>query len=303
MASQSVKDYLGTGSSFEPDEELTANSQISAPKLRIPRILSVANQKGGVGKTTTSVNLATAMSAIGKKVLLVDLDPQGNASTGLGIKRSSLRTSTYDVIFEDASVTETVKQTKVPGLDVLPSSVHLSGAEIELVGARRREYRLQEALRVPMDYDYVIIDCPPSLSLLTLNALVASDSIVVPLQCEFYALEGLSHLVKTIERVQKTFNSRLEIHGVVLTMFDKRNNLSGMVAKDVRKYFGDKVYKTVIPRNVRLSEAPSYGLPAIIYDMRCPGARAYINLAKEVLKREAEITGINQLSNASGQAA
>ena len=303
MASQSVKDYLGTGSSLEPAEELTANSQISAPKLRIPRILSVANQKGGVGKTTTSVNLATAMSAIGKKVLLVDLDPQGNASTGLGIKRSSLRTSTYDVIFEDASVTETVKQTKVPGLDILPSSVHLSGAEIELVGARRREYRLQEALRVPMAYDYVIIDCPPSLSLLTLNALVASDSIVVPLQCEFYALEGLSHLVKTIERVQKTFNSRLEIHGVVLTMFDKRNNLSGMVAKDVRKYFGDKVYKTVIPRNVRLSEAPSYGLPAIIYDMRCPGARAYINLAKEVLKREAEITGINQLSNASGQAA
>ncbi|MEM8833263.1 MAG: ParA family protein [Pseudomonadota bacterium] len=262
----------------------------------IPRILSVANQKGGVGKTTTSVNLATALSAIGKKVMLVDLDPQGNASTGLGIKRSTLRTSTYDILFEDASVEETVRKTKVPGLDVLPSSIHLSGAEIELVGASRREYRLQEAFRKPMDYDYVIIDCPPSLSLLTLNALVASDSIVVPLQCEFYALEGLSHLVKTIERVQKTFNPRLDIHGVVLTMFDRRNNLSAQVAQDVRKYFGEKVYNTVIPRNVRLSEAPSYGLPAIVYDMKCPGARAYINLAKEVISREKKIVADDQLS-------
>jgi chromosome partitioning protein len=263
--------------------------------LKMPRILSVANQKGGVGKTTTSVNLATALSAIGKKVLLVDLDPQGNASTGLGIKRAGLRTSTYDVLFEDADVLETVKKTKVPGLDVLPSSVHLSGAEIELVSASRREYRLKEALRKPSGYDYVIIDCPPSLSLLTLNALVASDSIVVPLQCEFYALEGLSHLVKTIERVQKSFNPLLEIHGVVLTMFDKRNNLSDAVASDVRKYFGDKVYKSVIPRNVRLSEAPSYGLPAIVYDMRCPGAKAYISLAKEVLRREKELIGNRQL--------
>lgn len=302
MASSSVKDYLGSPINFKKTE---ANMPMKEKELRIPRILSVANQKGGVGKTTTSVNLATALSAIGKKVLLVDLDPQGNASTGLGVKRAGLRTSTYDIIFEDASIAETVKPTKVPGLDVLPSSIHLSGAEIELVTARRREYRLQEALRVPMDYDYVIIDCPPSLSLLTLNALVASDSIVVPLQCEFYALEGLSHLVKTIERVQKTFNPRLDIHGVALTMFDKRNNLSEMVAQDVRKYFGDKVYKTVIPRNVRLSEAPSYGLPAIVYDMRCPGARAYISLAKEVLKREKEIDGANQLKSlpSSGQAA
>lgn len=295
MASQFIRDYIGTRSRVEKAIESSANMTMPEKKQRIPRILSVANQKGGVGKTTTSVNLATAMSAIGKKVLLVDLDPQGNASTGLGVKRAGLRTSTYDVIFEDASVKETVKHTKVPGLDVLPSSIHLSGAEIELVTARRREYRLQEALRVPMEYDYVIIDCPPSLSLLTLNALVASDSIVVPLQCEFYALEGLSHLVKTIERVQKNFNPRLEIHGVVLTMFDKRNNLSGMVAQDVRKYFGDKVYKSVIPRNVRLSEAPSYGLPAIVYDMSCPGAKAYIALAKEVLKREKEITGNDQL--------
>ncbi len=305
MTSSFVKDYLGSRATFEKAEEMSANLPAKASRLRIPRILSVANQKGGVGKTTTSVNLATALSAVGKKVLLVDLDPQGNASTGLGVKRAGLRASTYDIIFEDASIEETVKPTKVPGLDVLPSSIHLSGAEIELVTMRRREYRLQEALRVPMIYDYVIIDCPPSLSLLTLNALVASDSIVVPLQCEFYALEGLSHLVKTIERVQKSFNARLDIHGVVLTMFDKRNNLSGMVAQDVRKYFGDKVYKTVIPRNVRLSEAPSYGLPAIVYDMKCSGARAYISLAKEVLKREKEITGIDQLSSSSrsGQAA
>ena len=254
--------------------------------LRIPRILSVANQKGGVGKTTTSVNLATALAAIGKKVLLVDLDSQGNASTGLGIKRAGIRKSTYDVIFDDASVIETVQPTKVPGLFVLPSSIHLSGAEIELVSAEHREFRLQRALRVPLPYDYVVIDCPPSLSLLTLNALVASDAIVVPLQCEFFALEGLSHLTKTIERVKKSFNPRLDIHGIALTMFDKRNNLSDQVAADVRAHFGDKVYNTVIPRNVRLSEAPSFGLPAIVYDMKCPGARAYINLAKEVLKRE-----------------
>ncbi|NQZ14132.1 MAG: ParA family protein [Alphaproteobacteria bacterium] len=260
----------------------------------MPRILSVANQKGGVGKTTTAVNLATALCAIGKKVLLVDLDPQGNAGTGLGVKRSAIKSSTYDVIFGDATVAQSVHKTKVPRLSVLPSSIHLSGAEIELVAASRREYRLQEALRVPMEYDYVVIDCPPSLSLLTLNALVASDSIIVPLQCEFYALEGLSHLVKTIDRIQKNFNPRLEIHGVVLTMFDGRNNLSGMVADDVREYFGDKVYNTVIPRNVRLSEAPSYGLPAIVYDMRCSGARAYISLAKEVLKREKEISGTRQ---------
>jgi chromosome partitioning protein len=253
---------------------------------KIPRILSVANQKGGVGKTTTSVNLATALAAIGKQVLLVDLDPQGNATTGLGIKRAGIRKSAYDVIFDDATVAETVQPTKVPGLFVLPSSIHLSGAEIELVTSDNREYRLQKNLRVPLSYDYVIIDCPPSLSLLTLNALVASDAIVVPLQCEFFALEGLSHLTKTIERVKKSFNPRLEIHGIVMTMFDRRNNLSEAVAEDVRSHFGDKVYKTVIPRNVRLSEAPSYGLPAIVYDMKCPGARAYISLASEVVKRE-----------------
>ncbi len=258
---------------------------------RIPRILAVANQKGGVGKTTTAINLATGLCAVGKRVLLVDLDPQGNASTGLGVRRSTIQKSTYDVIFGDVNVLDALVKTKVPGLSVVPSSVHLSGAEIELVTAKRREYRLREALRNPMPYDYIIIDCPPSLNLLTLNALVATDSIVVPLQCEFYALEGLSHLVKTVERVKKTYNPRLNIHGVLLTMYDKRNNLSGMVARDVRKFFGDKVYKTVIPRNVRVSEAPSYGLPAIVYDMRCPGAQAYIHLAGEVLKRERKLMG------------
>ncbi|HRC27078.1 MAG TPA: AAA family ATPase [Alphaproteobacteria bacterium] len=267
---------------------LPASGKPLAP-LRVPRLLAVANQKGGVGKTTTAINLATALSAVGKRVLLIDLDAQGNATTGLGIKRADIKTSAYDVLFGEASLTESVLKTRVPGLEIVPSSVHLSGAEIELVTADRREYRLRDVLRVPMSYDYTIIDCPPSLSLLTLNALVAVDAVVVPLQCEFYALEGLSHLVKTIERVKTHFNPGLDIHGVLLTMFDQRNNLSGMVAEDVRKWFGEKVYKTVIPRNVRLSEAPSFGLPAIVYDMKSPGSSAYIHLASEVLKRERRI--------------
>lgn len=263
--------------------------------FRTPRILAVANQKGGVGKTTTAVNLATALAACGQEVLLVDLDSQGNASTGLGIKRAGLRLSTYDVLFEGEKVIDAAQQTRVPRLSVLPSSIHLSGAEIELVTTEEREFRLKNALRVPLPFDYVVIDCPPSLSLLTLNAMVAADAVVVPLQAEFYALEGLSHLSKTIERVKKSFNPSLDIHGVVITMFDKRNNLSVQVEEDVRAHFGDKVYKTIIPRNVRLSEAPSYGLPAIVYDMRSPGSRAYINLAREVLRREKELTGNSQL--------
>lgn len=254
--------------------------------LSHPRLLAIANQKGGVGKTTTAVNLATALAAVGKKVLLVDLDPQGNATTGLGLRRSLIRASAYDLLFEECSVEDAANETKVPHLSVVPSSVHLSGAEIELVNAENREFRLAKALRRPLMYDYVIIDCPPSLNLLTLNALVAAHSIVVPLQCEFYALEGLSQLVKSIGRVQKHFNPELDIHGIVLTMFDPRNKLSALVEKDVREHFGEKVYKTVIPRNVRLSEAPSYGLPAIVYDMRCAGAQAYIKLAREIIRKE-----------------
>ncbi|MFP4314029.1 MAG: ParA family protein [Alphaproteobacteria bacterium] len=251
-----------------------------------PRIISIANQKGGVGKTTTAINLATALAAVGKRVLLVDLDPQGNASTGLGVRRSMIRKSSYDLIFEDFAPQDIAVKTRVPNLDVVPSSIHLSGAEIELVNAESREYLLSRSLRRSANYDYVILDCPPSLSLLTLNALVASNSVLVPLQCEFYALEGLSQLVKTIERVQRGLNPELDIHGVVLTMYDKRNNLSAMVENDVREYFGEKVYKTIIPRNVRLSEAPSFGLPAIVYDMKCAGAKAYLSLAKEVIRRE-----------------
>ena len=252
----------------------------------LPRILAIANQKGGVGKTTTAINLATGLSAVGMRVLLLDLDPQGNASTGLGLRRSETDLSSYDLLFGDVAISEVAVPTKVPGLHVVPSSIHLSGAEIELVPEKRREYRLRDSIREALAYDYIIIDCPPSLSLLTLNALVAADAIVVPLQCEFFALEGLSHLVKTVERIRKHYNPALDIHGVLLTMFDRRNNLSMMVASDVRAYFGDKVYKTVIPRNVRVSEAPSHGMPAIVYDMNCSGAQAYILLASEILKRE-----------------
>lgn len=252
------------------------------------RIIAIANQKGGVGKTTTAINLATALCATGKTVLLIDLDPQGNASTGLGVRRALIRDSAYDVLFDGVPIMEAVATTKVPRLSVLPSSIHLSGAEIELVNADNREWRMKDALAGSLPYDYVIIDCPPSLNLLTLNALVSTQSIIVPLQCEFYALEGLSHLVKTVGRVKKHFNSDLEIQGIVLTMYDRRNRLSSLVEDDVRKHFGEKVYKTVIPRNVRLSEAPSFGLPAIVYDMKSSGAKAYIRLAKEILREEKE---------------
>ncbi|MCB1537584.1 MAG: ParA family protein [Rhodospirillales bacterium] len=255
------------------------------------RILAIANQKGGVGKTTTAVNLATSLAAVGKSVLLIDLDPQGNASTGLGIDRKARAVSSYDLLFGDVGPRHAATQTRVPGLWVVPASLHLAGADIELVTAERREYRLREALRgvqgaQDAGYDYILIDCPPSLSLITLNALIAADAVLVPLQCEFYALEGLSQLVRTIDRVKAHFNPQLEIQGVVLTMYDRRNKLSEQVAADVRAFFGPKVYTTIIPRNVRVSEAPSHGLPAIVYDMGCPGSQAYIHLAKEMLRRE-----------------
>ncbi|TAL30982.1 MAG: ParA family protein [Alphaproteobacteria bacterium] len=251
------------------------------------KYISVSNQKGGVGKTTTTVNLATALAAVGKKVLVIDLDPQGNASTGFGVDRAERTTGTYEVLFEECEIDRAATATKVPNLFIVPSSIHLSGAEIELVDAKNREFRLKQALaRSKEHYDYVMFDCPPSLNLLTLNALVASTGVLVPLQCEFYALEGLSHLVKTIERVKTAFNEKLELTGVVLTMYDKRNNLANQVSDNVRSFFGEKVYDTVIPRNVRISEAPSFGLPAIVYDMHCPGSQAYIQLAKEMLKRE-----------------
>ncbi|MGQ9366305.1 ParA family protein [Azospirillum sp. ST 5-10] len=251
------------------------------------RVIAVANQKGGVGKTTTAINLATALASVGKRVLVVDLDPQGNASTGLGIPRANRQVGSYDVLFDGLALEAAAVPSEVPNLSIVTSSVDLSGAEIELVGAPNREFRLREAVRrSALEYDYVLIDCPPALGLLTLNALVAANAVMVPLQCEFYALEGLSHLVRTIERVKRSFNQDLDIHGVVLTMFDKRNNLSDMVAADVRGFFGEKVFDTVIPRNVKVSEAPSHGKPVLIYDMRCPGAQAYINLAGEVLRRE-----------------
>jgi chromosome partitioning protein len=255
------------------------------------RIISVCNQKGGVGKTTTTINLATALAACGKSVLVMDFDPQGNASTGLGIDHSQRAQGTYEVLFGVLPLENVAIPTRVPRLMVAPSSVHLAGAEIELVNTESREYRLRDAINnSKLNVDYILIDCPPSLNLLTLNALVASDAVLVPLQCEFYALEGLSHLVKTIERVRRSFNPLLELQGIVLTMVDKRNALSASVENDVRSYFGDKVYQTVIPRNVRVSEAPGHGLPVLVYDMKCPGSQAYIGLAGELIKREKAIT-------------
>jgi chromosome partitioning protein len=267
----------------------TNSAAVAVMPLR-PRILAVVNQKGGVGKTTTAINLATAMVAVGERVLIVDLDPQGNASTGLGIMRAGRAVSSYHVLMGEADLSAAVMNSLIPGLDILPATVDLSGAELELIGLERRNFRLRDAFAgALLPYDHVLIDCPPSLTLLTVNALAAADAVLVPLQCEFFALEGLSQLLRTIERVRHTFNPLLEIQGVVLTMFDRRNNLSDQVAQDVRDCLGDKVYRTVIPRNVRLSEAPSHGKPALVYDHRCTGSQAYIRLAGEVIRREREL--------------
>jgi len=259
--------------------------------VRPPRVLVVANQKGGVGKTTTAINLGTALAAVGAPTLVVDMDPQGNASTGLGIPNSARKLTTYDVLMGSAPIADAVTPTKIPGLSIVPSTVDLSGAELELIDLPRRNFRLKDAFATfqqnpRQPFSYVLIDCPPSLTLLTVNAMAAADAVVVPLQCEFFALEGLSQLLKTIERVRANLNPHLDIQGIVLTMFDKRNRLSDQVAADVRAHMGDKVYKTVIPRNVRISEAPSHGLPALVYDLRCPGSQAYIKLAGEMIQRE-----------------
>jgi chromosome partitioning protein len=259
------------------------------------RILAIANQKGGVGKTTTAINLATGLAAVGRRVLLADLDPQGNASTGLGLANEARGRGAYDVLIGAARLAEAGVATLVPGLTLVPATVDLLGAELELIDIERREYRLADAIGeggVAGDHDYLLIDCPPALGLLTLNALVAADAVLVPLQCEFFALEGLSHLLRTVERVRERFNPRLELHGVVLTMFDRRNNLSDLVAADVRGVLGDKVYDTVIPRNVRVSEAPSHGKPVLLYDLRSPGAQAYVALAAELLRREHAAPGV-----------
>jgi chromosome partitioning protein len=266
--------------------------------VRAPRVLAVANQKGGVGKTTTAINLGTALAAIGEEVLIVDLDPQGNASTGLGIDRRSRLHSTYDVLAGESALRDAIVATAVPRLHLAPSTLDLSGLELEIGQMRDRAFRLRNAL-VPLktaaanqtNFTYVLVDCPPSLNLLTVNAMAAANAILVPLQCEFFALEGLSQLLKTVDSVREQLNPDLTIHGIVLTMYDSRNNLSGQVVADVREFMGPKVYDTIIPRNVRVSEAPSYGKPVLVYDLKCSGSEAYLRLATEIIQREKELVG------------
>ncbi len=250
------------------------------------KIISIANQKGGVGKTTTAINLSTIIAKKGKKVLMIDADPQGNASSGVGIDRDNIELSVYDILINEVEVEEVVKKTNIKNLNICPSNINLAGAEVELVSVMSREQRLKEKLdKVKGDYDFIIIDCPPSLGLITLNAFTASDSVLIPVQCEYYALEGLGQLLNTINLVKKHLNKNIEIEGALLTMYDIRTNLSNQVVKEVKKYFNDKVYKNVIPRNVKLSEAPSYGMPISVYDPRSKGAKSYEKFVKEFLKK------------------
>ncbi len=249
-------------------------------------IIAIANQKGGVGKTTTTVNIATALAAIGKKTLLIDLDPQGNAGTGMGLLDRNKLKGTYHLLIEGAPLHECLHPTKIPGLSLIPASRDLSGAEVELVTMEKREYRLSLSLTANDDFDYVLLDCPPSLGFLTVNALTASSHVIIPLQCEFYALEGLSQLVNTIRRIQQRLNPSLSLMGIVLTMHDKRNALNEQVAQDVKHHFKDKVFSTVIPRNIRISEAPSHGMPVLIYDVKSAGSLAYMKLASEIIKKD-----------------
>jgi chromosome partitioning protein len=258
-----------------------------------PRVLALANQKGGVGKTTTAINLGTALAAIGENVLVVDLDPQGNASTGLGVGYKNRQCSTYDMLVGEATAREAIQPTAVPRLAICPATMDLSGLELQIAHERDRAFRLRRALErlnhgadAETRYSYVLVDCPPSLNLLTVNAMAAADSVLVPLQCEFFALEGLSQLLKTVEQVKTALNPGLSIHGIVLTMFDARNNLASQVVADVRGFMGDKVYQTIIPRNVRVSEAPSHGKPVLLYDLKCVGSQAYLRLASEIIQRE-----------------
>ena len=252
----------------------------------MPKIISIANQKGGVGKTTTSINLATSLSAINKKVLLIDADPQGNASTGMGIPYEHRDPSLYDLIVSGSFNKNAIKKTIVPGLEIITANTNLAASEIELVNIEKREYVLSKILSQTKEYDYILIDCPPALGLLTINSLVASNSVIVPLQSEFFALEGISALTNTIQLIKDSLNPKLNIEGILLTMVDKRNSLSSLVEKDVREHFGETVYKTTIPRNVKISEAPSHGKPAILYDVNCSGSMAYIGLAREIINKQ-----------------
>jgi chromosome partitioning protein len=266
---------------------------VSLPQSAQPRVLALANQKGGVGKTTTAINLGTALAAVGQRVLIVDLDPQGNASTGLGIERRRRTLSTYHALTDQTGLERVVQETAVPNLFVAPSTMDLLGLELEIATQKDRAYKLRKAVAGMVAastpearFNYILVDCPPSLNLLTVNALAAADAVLVPLQCEFFALEGLTQLLSSVEQVRQSVNPKLGIHGIVLTMFDPRNNLANQVVADVRQYMGSKVYETVIPRNVRVSEAPSHGKPVLLYDLKCAGSQAYLRLASEIIQRE-----------------